>query len=261
MSSKLPEIFCYMPWTSLALLPDGRISACCVSSSKGLELGDSKVGDTLLDVWKGEKLKVIRRQFLAGEWPASCVACKVRHEEGYISHKDYFFATLKRYDLVESVDLVGDDPPLLNLDLSFSNLCNLACRMCSSQYSTKWISIDQHLAQEGHEYRSTVDQELNGRESDLETVKSIEQSFGSLRFITVKGGEPLLAKNFIPFLQSLDKRGHSSNIDLTIVTNGTVAPNEELLSLLAKFKKVVLSISVDGVGRLFNYIRGGEAMT
>ena len=42
---------------------------------------------------------------------------------------------------------------------------------------------------------------------------------------------------------------------ISIVTNGSVELNKELLQILAKFKRVIVCLSIDGVGPVFEYHR------
>ncbi|MCB0385562.1 MAG: twitch domain-containing radical SAM protein, partial [Bdellovibrionales bacterium] len=237
MSRVVPENLCYMPWSSLTLLPDGRITTCCASLGKGDELGNSKKGDSLLDVWHGDKLKKVREQFLAGEWPKGCLACKKRHTSGLASQKDHYYSVLKGHNLIESIDLESNNLQPLYLDLAFSNVCNLSCRMCSSVFSSKWISVDRHLLEAGFQHLSEHALADSSTETDFRAIASLLPELPHLHIVVIKGGEPLLSKHFVQFLRVLTDKGYAQNIELKMTTNGTIPPSEEVIGLFKEFKK------------------------
>lgn len=266
MSATRPDHFCYMPWSALAVLPDGRITTCCVAFGFRHELGDLHLGDNLEKVWRGEKLKAIRKQFLNGEWPQGCVGCKARYERNLASQREHYTQLLKDYALLESVNTSDEAPPIFHLDLSFSNICNLACRTCSSTFSNKWSLVEQHLNTLGLVLGSQPSGQEGGRggagralpENSFSKLITHPSLFADLRSLTIKGGEPLLSKDLEPFLNMLVTRGYASKINLNITTNGTIAPNQRLLGLLSEFASVRITVSVDGTGKLFEYIRVGK---
>jgi hypothetical protein len=69
------------------------------------------------------------------------------------------------------------------------------------------------------------------------------------------GGEPLLNTTQLDLLTHLVDTGLSKNITLFYSTNCTNRPTERLLSLWSKFKRLELSLSIDGQGKQFEYLR------
>jgi len=68
---------CRMLWRNLSVQADGRVSACCLDSEAELVVGDLTDGDTLPDVWRGQRLARLRRIHLEGrfeELPV-CLRC------------------------------------------------------------------------------------------------------------------------------------------------------------------------------------------
>jgi glutamate-1-semialdehyde 2,1-aminomutase len=72
--------------------------------------------------------------------------------------------------------------------------------------------------------------------------------------LNIIGGEPLLIKEVRTILRHLIDSGVSNNIVLGITTNGSFA-DDEWFELTAKFEAVHLAISVDGYGKVNEYIR------
>ena len=79
----------------------------------------------------------------------------------------------------------------------------------------------------------------------------LPEGIEKIRFI---GGEPMLIREVRSAMRHLVDKGVAGNITLMMVTNGTVI-DEEIVDLLGKFKRVILMFSVDGVGRVNDYIR------
>jgi MoaA/NifB/PqqE/SkfB family radical SAM enzyme len=67
------------------------------------------------------------------------------------------------------------------------------------------------------------------------------------------GGEPLLVKEVGDLLRRLVSNGVSKDISIAVVSNGTV--RGLWLDLMSHFKSLELSISIDGYGPLYEYIR------
>jgi radical SAM protein with 4Fe4S-binding SPASM domain len=69
---------CRMLWRNLSVHADGKVSACCHDSEDELIVGDLELGETLQQVWRGEKLQRLRRLHLEGrlETLPICRTCK-----------------------------------------------------------------------------------------------------------------------------------------------------------------------------------------
>jgi len=76
----------------------------------------------------------------------------------------------------------------------------------------------------------------------------------SLKRFYVTGGEPLLEPRYGEILDYLITKGVAQNIDMELTTNATMV-DEKILDKLAQFKSLLLTISVDGVGPVQEYIR------
>ena len=73
-----PRRPCRMLWSNLSVHADGKVSACCHDSEDELIIGDVAGGETLQDIWRGEKLKILRNIHIEGhlEDLPICLACK-----------------------------------------------------------------------------------------------------------------------------------------------------------------------------------------
>lgn len=135
------------------------------------------------------------------------------------------------------------------LELMFGNTCNLACRSCSSTYSSKWMAIDKYLQNQNLEVMQVNNIAFpNWRNLDLSHLTTLK----------LMGGEPFYQKTALVLLEHLDSIDVLKNITLSIPTNCTIKINQAWVKLLNRAKAVNLHISIDAYGELNNYIREGS---
>jgi sulfatase maturation enzyme AslB (radical SAM superfamily) len=75
-----------------------------------------------------------------------------------------------------------------------------------------------------------------------------------LKRFYVTGGEPLLEPRFAEILDYLVSHGVAKNIEMELTTNCTVV-DDDVLDKLAQFKSVLMTVSIDGVGPVQEYVR------
>ena len=136
------------------------------------------------------------------------------------------------------------------LDIAYSNKCNLACRMCKPSDSDKL----QELYKDEKERPSWIE----GNWPDIKETDSEEKVEWTKHLIKdgleVTGGEPTACKYFMGLVEWILDNDYASKIELQLTTNGTKL-NKTLIEKLLKFKKVKLLLSIDGTGKVYDYIR------
>lgn len=173
-------------------------------------------------------------------WANGCAKCKIEEERGHASLRK----TMNR-DLSES-------PDIEYIEVSLSNECNLACKMCNASYSTLWNKIATNNKDIIGDYHHTKTQS----EIQIEEVfKDVDIS--KLKIIKYLGGEPFITPQIKDLLEYLDQRNLLENITFTCNTNATLFP-KKLLKYFKKFKQFNLELSIDGIGEVNDYIRYGK---
>lgn len=72
---------CYYPWNSVSILSDGRVVPCCRDMNGTIILGDLNK-QTLKEIWNGEPIKKLRREFISGKITNPlCINCKEANNE------------------------------------------------------------------------------------------------------------------------------------------------------------------------------------
>jgi len=209
------------------------------------------------DVWNNDRFQTLRQNMVNGVWDLpGCNTCHEREEKNLVSQR-INWKTGERWwngDIWDNKDfstsITGNK--IYHLYLNTSNLCNFKCHMCNSMYSNSWINDDQLLADAGFDRK--IQPEYNKNTNNLVEFinKNIDQ-LTELRMITVTGGEPFINDDLLNALDLLDL----TNVHLSITTNGSLL-TEQHLERLKFAKKVNINISIDGTGKLFEYMRGGD---
>ena len=120
--------------------------------------------------------------------------------------------------------------------------CNLRCRLCAPM-TPYWTN--------------THDIPLERLEQAMEELFAIAKKVG--KFSAGGGGEPFLSKTLFGFLELLLQ--YQDRVDkFDIVTNGTVIPDEHLLSVLAKFDDMKVIVDDYGAGVSVNFERTCQAL-
>ena len=81
---------CYALYRKLEILIDGYVNICTCRLSKELNVGNIFEAKTISEIWKGDKLKTLRENWLSGNIPKICITCS--HYEPVTA----FYKRLKR---------------------------------------------------------------------------------------------------------------------------------------------------------------------
>jgi len=228
--------FCPIPFHHLAIRPDGAVYPCCFFKH---EETPADFNLQYPNVFEHPFLENIRTNLRKDEYVEGCSRCYKNEElTGKSMRTEYLEA-----DYLGFTATPPEAPSLTYLDLALSNVCNNRCRMCGPGLSTSWYSDAKKL---GIPIQSGVlEHEYNLDNFDL----------SNLTFIKLIGGEPLMEqKRFIELLNKCTLE----NLTLLITTNATVRPNDELLAIFKKCKRVKWLLSIDAYGTLNDFLRKGS---
>lgn len=208
---------CPFPFTQLFLHPDGRVSPCCWLHE--YELGDARA-QSLEEIWNGEKMRALRREFIAGA-PRTCAA-QILHSHCNLNHPR----------LEPLVELKEELPtPIKRLDLMLNGRCNLECVMCDVWYAPNGTYDATGFWKEGP-----------------------ERIFPHLKEIDVKGGEPFVQRDVFRLIDEVSRVNPGCGWLFT--TNGHYRFNDTIRRALDKLRLVCVSVSVDSlVPEAFSKIR------
>jgi MoaA/NifB/PqqE/SkfB family radical SAM enzyme len=242
-----------MPWRSVAITASGEIKPCCQWHGSLGKFNNTTISNALQT---NSTMRRAKEVLLTGELPVGCNSCAERERMIGTSRRHWFTEKFS-IDTHTTFD-VNTETQLIQADINLSNVCNLKCRMCGSWASNQWFEEDRMLAKLNPLYKKNYDTDIQQvRQTEPHQLEEILSHTATLQRLDFKGGEPMMAKNHVEFLNELSKRPNGQNIVLQYTTNGTVV-NDKILDALGKFKSVRIVFSIEGTGKLYQYIRGGN---
>lgn len=241
-----PSLMCPRAWSCVTVLPNQRVPACCASD----EDMKNSTAEGVLEAFHGKKMTELRRKLLIGVWPEECFNCSDAERRGQLSLRQETL-TYEYYSKWKSKETLTEEAEsVVELDLAFSKLCNLKCRMCSPDFSSRWEEDAKHLY---HLDVGMVRPTVVEPDVDLE---SLIPHLADCKSLLLKGGEPSLHPKALKFLRKLIEKQFAQQIALSVVTNCTTI-NYELIDMMKEFRWQQIIASVDGPDPYFKYIRHG----
>lgn len=220
------KFYCPLPFIHQFVCADG-IAMCCIPPNRH--------DVTIEEFENSDYLKNVKSQLKMGEIPSDCQLCYREESAGRTSMR---IQSLKDFGY-------SDGPSLQYLDLRYDNLCNLACRMCNSGYSSLW-SKEVDKFPELQKFQKPFKRN-NVSFKILEDFNNVTKN---LKKLSLTGGEPLLIKDHLIILEKLLEQ-NKTDVELTITTNLTTL-NPNWFNIIKQFQQVHWTVSMDEVG---NYIR------
>ena len=232
------NIYCPIPFYSIELSPESY-RLCCVSIKE-----HAYENNNYIDFWNGLLLQSKRKQILNNKKLDECAFC-------YNNEKS--FGQSKRLNEINQKVFYRSPTSFPNtLQLKISNICNLKCIMCNPTYSTKWnedVEVFSSLISVG----KSKTQYFNKKSIKHIIEKFINTDSTKFKTLELYGGEPMLAKSFWKYIESVDAE-KLRKVKLQVVSNGTYIKDYHIQAL-NKFKFVNFVISVDGTEEIFEFVR------
>lgn len=223
--------YCPAPWRNIEITSEG-FSPCCYY----YPIATKEKYQTVSEAALSPAFENIRQKMLSGEKIKNCEECYRIEEYGGYSKRNYL------------LDMYGrvDDVKITSLTYVPDNICNLKCRGCNSGAAHLWY--DDEVKVFGKSYSPTKYAAL---ELNVDNITDLQQ-------IEVTGGEPFHSPKVYKLLRDIDATQSAGNMEFIINTNLTVVPEQDILKVLLNFKKIILGVSIDGIGELNNYFRSGS---
>lgn len=251
----IPKNFCIAPFQSIRQNAYGRNSPCAFGA------GEWHHGHlSPLERWNSTELNQLRQEFIDGKKPDACHRCWAEESAGKESlrqrQQQYFPNDYEQF-IKTGQWTAGPKTAVFKT----SNVCNLACRSCAGWDSNSYTKEGLYYADQ-YNTLATVDGQvkkhnrfiplLPPKHMDFMQYKEIAHNLEKIDFF---GGEPLLNTSQLDLLEYLTEQGLSKNITLFYSTNCTNKPTERIKRAWSKFKRLELSLSIDGIGDKFEYLR------
>jgi len=208
----------------------------CVQPWYGQEIS-LKTTETCCWMQPGADVEHVKKEMIAGRKPSACSKCWKAEDKGIESRRQQQNMML---DVHADLDIkniknnaISGNAKVSAYQLFISNICNGSCVTCSSQFSSQWGS-------------------LTGK--GKYTVKETDIDYENAVSINIVGGEPFLEKKTKEVFENLINN-NNTDCFVSITTNGSITPDPHYIELMRTFPKLSICMSIDGVGKVFDYMR------
>jgi radical SAM protein with 4Fe4S-binding SPASM domain len=255
------KTFCIIPWSHACINPDGGLVPCSRISTDFPTKNIDTVEDFSKDWWNNESMQQLRNDQAQGIKTKYCDLCWKDEAAGKPSLRQEYNKRLAKHTnlrmITKSSTYIADDLPIA-LDLNLSNICNYKCLMCGPMFSSE-VQTERNQNQVKFKSLDFLLPPVNYN-SNWPNEEKFQSFFytvmPTLRKLELKGGEPLLIKNVLNTIESIQDK---KNCILSITTNGSVELDDDFVEQLEQFERIWMFVSVDGVGEHGEYVRYGSS--
>lgn len=267
------NIFCNTPWYEIHIYWDGSFGICCQESHRLYDISHSEYNIktmSIMDWFNSEPARKFRLKMFSDSMPTECQQCHTDEANAGISRrqrsnqKSVIF-TRQAFDeslvqspgyqqFLHSYQNQGYSKTYpIDLHVDLGNFCNLACKMCNPQASSKIAS--QHVRWGIEQDRKYLGTDWTVDESAWNSFKQQILEIPGLNNIHFMGGETLLTPRLENLVDCLIEH-QRFDVCLSFVTNGTIF-NPALIEKMSKFKRVGIEISIETTTQHNDYVRQG----
>ena len=242
-----------LPWMHYHVNTTGMNIPCCMADNNSPASHFKKADSgSIQETMNSKEFKQIRKEMLQDKKIDYCKMCYElekfgNHSSRLHSNEKYLTPELEE-KIINNTQADGTyDIDVLYFDVRFSNVCNFKCRMCGANYSTKWYE--------------DIDYELKDPIVSINDINDFCNKnydyLKNLKYVYFAGGEPLVQQEHYDFLNWCVTNNISP--ELYYQSNGSILQygKHDIFNLWKHFSKVTYSVSIDGFGKLGEYIRTG----
>ena len=269
--NKVGSGFCLAKWTQVTMhLGSGKNHSCHHPPTHTVSV--EEVTNNPAALHNSEYKKQQRRDMLNGIRPKECDFCW-RTEDGNTGNSDRYIKSLSVLDDYDSISRMSGDEDVYprDLEISFSNVCNLKCSYCGPWASSMWndeaklrggipVGTGMH-----NEY--IPDPQIKNREHNpyVEAFwKWLPDALPHIRTFRVTGGEPLLSKQTFKVMEYL-LENPMPELVFSVNSNASVPDDvwHKFVNLTNRMidegavKRIVLFVSAESTGDAAEYSRYG----
>jgi len=245
--------FCYIPFHGFTIDPNGYLTYCCMDTatqnlSHKKRLYECVHIDDVEDLqeWWEKAYEPVWETYLENKQDCinPCWRCfKSDYRKGKRPVKESYFRNLKKKKIKWEFDF--SSPKVRFLEYSVSNICNQMCVMCSGRNSSQWIDFDEQFGRRK--------QKITRISNDA--IDKIKKIIPDLSVIFLKGGEPFADVKNMEILEYVAE----VNPDCTIYTTSNIQTiSKKNFNIIKKLKNLKINASIDGIDKIYDWIRGGN---
>jgi len=247
-------MLCLWPFRHVSIDQRGRIRPCCSFRFEEYEdhYGDENIvnfnNSTIQEYIDSQFAKHLQENMINDQFPkGGCSDCINEMRSG---RDTLFEAGNRKYAMSQNFRIH-------DMEIKFGNKCNLGCVMCGPACSTllenESIANFDFIESQGFEASSKrIYDGITPWFEREDKMRELAKFASQARLIRFTGGEPTVNGYLRKFLGYLKE--YTTNIDLKLTTNGFKIP-QSLLDSVNEFKSVWFDFSIDGVGKVNEFVR------
>lgn len=254
--------FCILPWVHFHSLPNKKVLPCCMANS------DMPVATTdeesIIKIMNSEKYKQLRMNMLNDVPSPECNRCYdlEKYNSWSLRLSNNRVRGKNNLSLVKSTleDGTIKKFKLKYLDIRWSNICNFKCRSCGPEFSSLHAKefIDKKSNKENLKSVFSMDRIVVNANEDGEYFKKLKPYLNDVEEVYFAGGESLITPEHYELLDFW-LENNKTDMLLTYTTNFSVFKykDKNVIDYWKKFKNVEIYASLDGMGKVAEYLRSG----
>lgn len=247
-------MLCLWPFRHVSIDQRGRMRPCCSWRFEEYEehYDDSTIVNfnysTIQDYIDSQFLNTLQTDMANDQFPkGGCSDCINEMKSG---RDTLFEAGNRKYAMSQNFRIH-------DMEIKFGNKCNLACVMCAPACSTlienEAIENFEFIQSQGFDApRKRIYDGITPWFEREDKMRDLAQFASKSQLIRFTGGEPTVNGYLRTFLSYLKE--YTTDIDLKLTTNGFKIP-QSLLDSVKDFKSVWFDFSIDGVGKVNEFVR------
>jgi len=251
------DTFCALPWMHLHVTTQLDVAPCCAADQS--QPWGNLENHSVMDIVNGQRANAMRSKMLKGVPCSECHRCYVLERNGQESRRtisNQLYHHLKP-EFVAHTAIDGSISTFhpRTLDLRLNNTCNLKCRTCDGAASSLIAYEEKKL------FNNTANfDRIPSKQSRARILDKLINFVDHADEIYFAGGEPLLMHEHFAILEYLIRLG-KTDVRLAYNTNFTLPryKDKNIFDIWKLFDNVKLSASLDGHGRVFEYVRHGAS--
>ena len=269
--------FCVHPWVNLMVNTTGYYNFCCIAADNILRDEQNNIvaasNTAPNQAWNCKSIRNARKAMIDGEKLSICKTCWLQEDIGKESYrqkhnKEWIIDRLGEKEVDRRVQETIDNDYFLSttpdyLDLRLGSICNLKCRMCNI-WNSNQIEKEHHVLKQNNLYADLWtrhwDSPINSPMQNNDWVEAeelwdnLKNYIPNLKKVYFTGGEPTLIDANYQFLAEIIKHNLQDKIAIMFNTNCTNI-QQRWLDVISKFENVQINASIDGTGKVNDYIR------
>ena len=252
--------FCALPFVQYSTYNGGRYRLCCMAKEPKETVNQEKLG--IKGTWNHAYIRDVRARMAEGEWLPECGECERLERNNIVSSRQW--ENEQWADVIDDIVAKASannwhvDQPL-QFDFRLGNMCNLQCQMCNKEAShlvsverAKMINVG--LGMEHRDWHGNVEAKKEALLQPGIDWESFDDMIAHSRKIKIIGGEPTVAPDMFRLLDRCVETGHADHIEISFYTNITNM-QDRWLEQLGKFEKAIVNCSLEGMGKMNDYLR------